>query len=293
MSIATECMTVNIHMGMWEARKQDKAAGQEVSANANAKPGTASVNKQIIPKEALAKIQARYSAIYNHVRVHTVPWKDNGDRLLSRKMWTRFIEIYEELAAAFNKEVNDWVENEYPVLLGKAQFDMGALFNPNDYPDPHVIKGKFYVRLVMDAVTEAGDFRCNLKDTDVADRIRKDIEANIGQRLKKAQGEVWGKLANMVAHYAERMKSDGRLYESTRDNLIELCDILPGLNVFDDPDLRAMGKEIKQRLGGYDTADLRKDKDLKSAAAAEADEILERMSGFLKAFNNDTGDDKD
>ena len=284
MSIATECMIVNLHMGMWEARKLDREAGAKVAKDSGAEGDVARVNKLIIPKEALAKIQGKYSAVYNHFRLHTLPWKDNGDRLLSRKMFAYFIERHEQLVAEFKTEIEHFINVTYPPLLGAAQFRMASLFKATDYPTPDVIRGKFYAQLEIDAVTTADDFRCNLKDTDEVEKIKAQIEANLNDRIGKVQVEVWSKLAKAVEHYAERMKADGKLYDSTKDNLIELCDILPGLNITNDPNLKAMGKAIKERLGALDIADLRKDKAAKTAAAQEADDIVEQMKGFMAAF---------
>ena len=124
-------------------------------------------------------------------------------------------------------------------------------------------------------------------DADTVASIQEKIEANLNERVGAVMSKVWQQLYKLVEHYAERMKADGRLYDSVRDNLIEMAEILPGLNVLNDPNLRQIGKDIRARLGGYDVKDLRHKKkgdELRAAAAAEAEEIMETMKGFMTAM---------
>jgi predicted DNA-binding transcriptional regulator YafY len=83
------------------------------------------------------------------------------------------------------------------------------------------------------------------------------------------------------------MGSDGVFRDSTVRNLEEIVDLLPGLNLLDDPDLEAMRLDVKARLAGYDPKDLRKDTAVRAEAAREANEIMERMAGFMSAFGGE------
>jgi len=286
MSIATDCMLVNLHRGAWEARKLDKEKSREVAADSGAAPDAVNVNKLIIPKEAMSKVNAASGAVYNHYILHTLPWKDNGDRLLSRKVYMKFIAEHEGLVHLLNAEADNFAFTVYPGYRAQAQFRMAGLFRVNDYPDPTEVRAKFYARMEIDAVTEASDFRVKV-DAEQSQRIQAQIEANLNARVGEVMNKVWGQLSKALEHYAERMRADGRLYDSVRDNLIDLCDILPGLNILNDPNLAKLGKEIKARLAGYDVKMLRDPKVgkvLKEQAATQADEIIEQMRGFMTAF---------
>ena len=296
MSITTECMVVNLHRGMWEARKLDREKSREVAANSGAAQDAVNVNKLIIPKEARDKVFSAAGAIYGHYILHTVAWKDNGDRLLGRRIYMQFIEEHERLVKLFNTEADTFAFTTYPAYRARAQFRMAGLFKASDYPTPEVVRAKFYANLEVDAVTDPSHFLVKL-DSEQQQRIREQMEANLNTRLTAAMGKVWQQLADAVEHYAMRMKETkegGRLYSSTKDNLMQLCDLLPGLNILGDPNLTKMGKEIKKRLEGFDIEEMKKPKTgavLKSAAAAEADEIVARMRGFMTAFGQVTDDE--
>jgi BioD-like phosphotransacetylase family protein len=219
----------------------------------------------------------------NHFYDNTLPWKDNGDRLLTRKTFQRFIQEHEKLISEFNNEVQKFIDVNYCAAREKAAFRMGELFNPRDYPAADELRYKFSANLDVDAVTTANDFRVQMSGPE-QDRIRADIEAKTAERLGKAMQSVWTRLADTLGHFAERMTSDGALYESTIKNLEEIVEILPELNVLNDSNLDKIRDEIKATIVGYDIKDLRKHPEVRSIAASEAKRIMDDMRGFMTAF---------
>jgi len=283
MSIANECMLVNLQVGLWMGYRLDKEASRQVTENAGAELDAARVNKHLIPKESLKPVQSAASSIRSHFYNKTLPWKDNGDRLLTRKMFTKFVEEHERLAHEFNKEVDEFANKAYLRAKDQAAFRMGELFNPDDYPAADVIQRKFYVHLDIDAVTEAGDFRVEMDAAHVKD-IQQSMKRAMGDRINKAMGDVWARLADTLGHYAEKMSGDAIFRDSTVRNLEEIVEILPDLNILDDPNLEAIRMDIRQRLIGIEPKQLRTDKGTRSVAADEAKRIMDQMAGFMNAF---------
>ena len=75
-------------------------------------------------------------------------------------------------------------------------------------------------------------------------------------------------------------RGDAALHHGSR----RMIEILPGINVLEDPDLTALAEDVRSKLMGYDVKDLRKNPQVRSQAAKEAQEIMERMQGFMSAF---------
>jgi hypothetical protein len=285
MSIVTKAMVLNLQIGMWKGYRLDKEASAKVTKDAGADGDAARVNKHLVPKEALKDIESASNAARNHFYSKTLPWKDNGDRLLTRLMYRDFIEEHERLVGVFKDAVEQFLTVSYPQAREKAEFRMGDLFDPNDYPPAEALRRKFYINLDIDGVTEAGDFRVTL-DAEHAGEVKESMERAMHERLGRAMRDVWSRLADVVGHFAKKMDSDDIFRDATVKNIEELVDLLPGLNVLDDPDLAAMGDEVKAKLAGYDPKDLRKKPAVRSQAAKEAKEIMERMAGFMSAFGS-------
>jgi predicted secreted Zn-dependent protease len=63
-----------------------------------------------------------------------------------------------------------------------------------------------------------------------------------------------------------------------------MLDLIPGLNVLDDPKIEQVRKMIAESLGGVDAKTIRNDGALRSQLAGEAGKIMSTMEGFMKAF---------
>jgi hypothetical protein len=161
---------------------------------------------------------------------------------------------------------------------------MGDLFDISDYPRAEELRRKFYVSLDIDAVTTSNDFRVQV-DQEHVDKIKAGMDEMFTKRLQSAQADVWRRIGEAVGRFHERMSQpDAKFRAATVDNVVDLIDEIPGLNVMDDPDIEAVRRMIKDKLLGADVEGLRKDPEYRSEMADEAKEIIDRMSGFMKAF---------
>lgn len=284
MSIVTQAMVLNLQIGIWQGYRLDKDASRKVTEDAGADNDAARVNKHLVPKEALKPVVSAANAVRTHFYAKTLPWKDNGDRLLTRLMFMSFIEEHERLVGEFHDAVDQFLTMSYPSARDQAEFRMGELFKADDYPSADQLRRRFYVNLDIDAVTEAGDFRVQMEQ-DQLDQVRQSMERAMGERIGRAMRDVWDRVREVVEKFAEKMADGEAIFrDSLVGNITEIVDLLPGLNVLDDPDLKAIGDDIKARLGGYAPKDLRKNVAVRTQAAKDAAEIMERMSGFMSAF---------
>lgn len=284
MSIVNECMIVNVRINMWLGYRHDKAASQALVAQAHAEADAARVNKHIIPKEALKDIVSAATAVRTHLYTKTMPWKDNGDRLLTRKLHFKFMEEHNDLVANFDSAVDSFLKNAYTQERERAAFRMGTLFNENDYPTVSELRRKFAIALDIDAVTTANDFRVQM-DEKAREQVRQSMEAAMQDRVNRALGDVWTRLAEKLGHYAKTMSEEDKIFrDTTVTNLEEIVDMLPDLNIFGDKQLAQMGEEIREKLIGYTPEQLRKEPGTRAYVAEEAQNIMSVMGGYMKAF---------
>jgi len=286
MSLATKAMIIDVSLGMWEGFKLDKTVSERVNSEARAKAGTVRATKRIVPAEIFKSLITARNAIKALVEAHTLPWKDNGERILMRNMFTRFVEQYGTLEKNFVAAADEFCDRLYPAARERAAFNdtgMGALFNPDDYPAPDTLRHKFYVTLRYEPIPEAADFRVQLDEAHV-DAIKKQMEETMNERLGVAMKDVWLRLITVIQHYADKMADTKAIFrDSTVNNMIELVDTLPGLNIMGDPNLKAIRRRLAETLYQVDPDTLRKDDTARAQAAADAQAILEDMKGFLGA----------
>lgn len=283
-TLTERAMVMNLSISIWQGYRLDKAASAKVTADNGAAADAARVNKHLVPKEALAPVVTAANAIRTHFYENTLPWRDNGDRLMTRKLYMGFIETHERLASVFREEVEIFLTKRYPSAVEQAGFRMGELFKQDDYPAVSELRRRFAVHLDIDAITTADDFRVQI-DQEQVDKVKASMESAAERRVQAAMADVWKRLAETVGYFLERMdKPDAIFRDSTIDNIAELVELIPGLNVLDDPAIEQVRQQVQARLTGVDPKDIRKNPDLRAELAGEAKQIMTQMEGFMRAF---------
>jgi hypothetical protein len=274
-------MIVDVRVSKWNGYKTDQEASNKLTREANAQAGSAVVSKRVVPKEALADITTAYNALKAHRDHHTLPWSDKGPRIMTRNIFELFMSGYGELERRFNEAVNEFITVKYPPVRDQASFRLGDLFNTKDYPPPEELRKKFRVDLDIDGITEPDDFRIALPEKEL-NQLKATMEESINRRLGSAMQDVWLRIAELLEHYIEKMDDGEAIFrDSTVNNLVDLMNILPGLNVMGDPKLKKIRQRIMETIGSYEANDLRKQSDLRAAAAKEAREIRESINEQL------------
>ena len=97
--------------------------------------------------------------------------------------------------------------------------------------------------------------------------------------------EVYERVADTLTHFHDKMADEKAVFKSsTVDNLHELVALLPALNLTNDPRLTQIGEAMERAIRGLDAPTLRKEKDTRAAVANDVKQIIDDMSGFMKAF---------
>ena len=283
-ALTERAMTMNLTISLWQGYRLDKEASRKVTADNGADADAARVNKHLVPKDYLAPVVTAANAIRSHFYDNTLPWRDNGDRLMTRILYMPFIQEHERLVTEFNEAVRVFLDEKYPTAIEKAAFRMGDLFKRDDYPPVGELRYRFRVALDIDAITTAGDFRVQI-DQEHVDKVRASMEDAAMRRVQTAQADVWRRLLEKIGNYAERLSTPDAVFrDSLIGNVEELVELIPGLNVLDDPDIEAVRLQVKAKLLGNDAKDIRKDPALREELAGEAKQIMDTMAGFMRAF---------
>lgn len=283
MSIANNTMVVNLQISMWSGYKLDKGMSQRVTTEAKADSDAARVNKHLVPKESLKEIITAAGSLRTHFYERTLPWGDNGDRLLPRLAYADFVQEHGRLEQEFNNAVDNFIKEKYLAARDQAEFRMGEMFKAEDYPEAEQLRRRFAVNIDVHGVPTGRDFRVDM-DQQTTDMLRQQIEEKNAERVSMAMRDVWERLSTVLTHFASKMADDSIFRDSTVKNLEELVEMLPALNVTEDPELEKIRQDITDTLIGYKPKDLRKDSAVRQAAAKESRRIADQMASFMGAF---------
>lgn len=262
---------VDLHIGVWTGRKMDKRVSAQIDANNNTKAKAGNYHKKLLAgTAALDDLHSLVGRVRTWHYENTLPWSDNGARLLPM---VNFFE-YKEQLSKYKQEFAECSEKfyaEYPNLVSAAAFALAGLFNADDYPSVDSIRNKNYFHAVFSPVPASGDFR-----VDIPDEYRKELEDISKQREEAAMKDLWDRLHDCLRPISEKLAgAEKQIFRDTLlGNALELCGMLTRLNITNDPKLEQARQDIEKVLSGLDPKDLRKDDALRLDTKARVDQIL-------------------
>lgn len=270
-----KAMLANLTIHQWTARKFDKTASKEVEVKHNAKDAGA-FSKRLIDKNALKPLSSLAGQIRELHYQRTLPWGDNGDRLLPSTMFMEYTAELRALRTVFETLAYEFIK-KYPSLVQAAQARLGTLYKPKDYPDINDIQRRFSVSISFLPVPEAADFRVDI-GAEEAETIRQDITAQLKKQQENMLVDLWQRLHEVISKAHERLSQpDAKLYDSLLENIRVTTRVVSKLNFTNDLYLASVLGNIEYRLCSINIESLRNSKTKRQGAAIIADEILKAI----------------
>ena len=284
MKLSDRAILVQLSISTWSANKLDKEISAETTAMKGAISNSVRTHKSLLPMcDLLDDIKKKAGLIRQQFYENTLPWSVKGVQILPTANYLTFMTDFRKERSEYETLVNRFVP-EYPQLVQDAQRFLGSAYKASDYPEAHEIADKFKMDMqVMPVPTN--DFRVDIADEELA-RIHDEVEARVKQAAQGAMMDVWQRLYDKVKHLAEKLNDPKAIFrDSTVNHLVELCELLPRLNVMDDPNLEAMRQEVEAKLAGYNPDTLRADVKVRQTVATEANDIAAKMAAFMGGLN--------
>jgi hypothetical protein len=125
---------------------------------------------------------------------------------------------------------------------------------------------------------------------DARDALAAEIETRTRETMARAQAEPLKRVAETIGALAEKLRAlqahqgEGRapvLRETALSNVLILADLLPSLNIHQDPALDTLAHDIKNAFKSHNVESLRTQPRAQEEAADAADDILARVAGIF------------
>ena len=280
--ITERAMLAAVHISIWTAIKHDRKVSREVAEQHGAYAGAGRYNKQLLHEaERLEVLRSLAGQIRQYFYKITLPWSDEGYRLLPAHFYFELTTKMREFELAFAQQVEEFLA-VYPSYIDRVRPELNGLFREEDYPSTDKLRNKFGVKLEVLPIPSGNDFRVTLSEEEQA-RVAREIDENVRQSLQKGTEDLWVRLKSVVSHLIDRLNEpESRFHASLVTNICELVDVLPRLNVNQDEELNHFAEEIRNRLCGFTARELKKNEILRAATVNDAAQILTDMDAVLR-----------
>ena len=290
MNLNSDAMLVSLRINAWSGRLYDRKASDLVAAQHEAIASAGRYNKRLLPKDAFAELTATISQARSTHFAQTLPWDDQGNRLLTVANYDHYTRLLDGLREKMVRERTRFIER-YQENIARARVDLGKLFRIEDYPTDEALRGRFGVRYRITPVPEAEHFIAKLAAEDT-DRVKRDIENRVRERLDDAVADLYRRLGEAISRVSERLRDDEEgkplvFRNSMIENIRELVDIAPRLNVFGDDRLASLCERVKEKIASVEPDALRPsrsfDPQTRVRVKREADALIEQFAGYFGA----------
>jgi hypothetical protein len=281
-SIASSAMLVELSISAWTARKLDKKVSAQVDLDKHAKTRAGNYNKNLLAGTGFLDTINKYAASARHWHsTQTLPWSDNGLRLLPMSNFLAYKENLVTLEKNYQALVDKFIV-AYPNLVSAAAFQLGDLFDRNEYPDAEKVATKFKFRVNYLPVPMAGDFRVDINEEAKAEIIMS-CEGLYKERLDNAMKDAWTRLHDCLLRMSERLADNEngdrkRIHDTLIDNAVELTLLLKHFNLTGDSSMETARTDLENAIKNHDADDLRESHMAREAVKTKVDAILSKFS---------------
>jgi hypothetical protein len=281
-SISSSAMLVEINRRKWNGYAVNKDATEKVKQDYNAGRKSARVNQTLLINEPLFdQVNTLYGALSTTLYHYTMPWLDRGPRLLTTKS---FFDFNQSVTAIINEIENVALPAfiaEYPNMVARAGSPdrLGALFNPEHYPDVDTLRSNYSITLKYAPVPDANDFRVDVGH-EALEMLKSSYETYYQDQLKSAYKDVWERTHEALLNMSKRLegeKKQGRFYDSLVTNVTDLVDLLDKFNITGDPEMARAKVMIDQAMRGVTIDGLKEDDHFRLETKRKVDALLQEF----------------
>lgn len=237
MSINEKAVLVKMSISQWYNHVTDKKVTEEVAIQHGIQGRTLNKYvKQILSRTALEVMRSIASDLRTYHNGKTMPWKENGVRILPAASFMEYQKNIALLRNNFELAVKTFIA-EYPTWVKKAQTDMGSLFSADDYPTVDEVKDKFSLEVSIMPFPNEADFRVDINST-VMDELRATTAHQIRTALQDATNSVRHRVLERIELLHNALADPKKVFrDETFYAVLNVAADAEKLNLTDDADL--------------------------------------------------------
>lgn len=272
-------MLTAVTIRKYEARKQDKAVTAEVNESKHARSGAARVNKDLFTKEAMAKVNEAASAARLVHYKYTMPWSDEGYRILTTELYQDFLTNIAVCRQNFLVAAAEFIRN-YESHKEEARIHLGNMWDANDYLPAADLINKFSFDVKLMPLPQATDFRVDIADEEIK-MIQADIEQRVTASLADGLKAPIEKLFKAVTAMSEKLSDPEAQFQYTLiENVRDIAALLPRFNFLNDPHINQLASDASQ-LTAYSADQLRTNPSARQHVVTHANALINKAQSWL------------
>ena len=275
LTLRSRAMLVTINISVWNPKRKDVSASLDTLIRNSASTKAGAFIKNLLPDGAVDDVKRLEQRIRATFYKWTLPWRDNGIRILPSAAWADFSSEIKTLRSEFEAAVGEFLLN-YDTHRAKAQRTLGGLFNPSDYPPVALVRTKFGVNVSWHPLPDGQDFRVDIPEQDLQE-VLDGMTQGLTESLHLGAQDLRKRFVDALFNIVDRLYVTDRIFrDSLIINLRELCDTATKLNLTGDLEIESLIRSSKT-ISEADPDDIRNDDSLRESVCNAARAVLAKI----------------
>jgi hypothetical protein len=279
MSLTSKAMLAKVSCSIIGQKKKDEHATFASNQHLQTSENAGHYQKTRISRENIIDVIRPRDAAMNLHRRMTTPFTSDHWGLISADLVMEYSKEMGIFKIQFEDAVVD-VVNRWDAIVADEQKRLGPIFRADEYPDKSIVAEEFSFSHELKPVPDEGHIVVDL-ESEVLDDLRENLRKQNEKNLKRSVTDMWNRLFEPVNNMAEICLNDKKVFGSLLEKVEDIVDIIPSLNIIDDPHIADMADEIKNKLLVHTTGQIRDDKILKHKLGKDADDLAKNIRGFM------------
>lgn len=282
--LENQALIVKLKIGGPRGSAPDSEVAEKIIHDHGAGEGVASFSKRILPKEMWSEMTPITYGMRSFFYQHTVAWGEDGGRLLAIGNFDWFRTRMEEMTLQF-EDAKARMINDYSYWCQQAEKNLGTLYRPEDYQSLEQFKLSMYVNIEYEPVPTSNHLVVKLGQAQLS-QVKKKLDQKNNERLRLASNDLYTRITAAIRTVADRLdpeKFDRGIRQSIIDDLSNIAELVPTLNVMGDDNLSKLCEEVRELIDGVSANELRP-KDASNFNKDKSDDLREQLDEMSEKF---------
>lgn len=278
-TLPERALTVRVRISRYRPYKFDEEATREVRERAGVKDAGRFNKRLLAGCTELNCCNRAFDRVYDYVLKNTLPWLDDGQRVLPIETVRDFSGELEKLIMEAKQTVAD-LKRAWPELVEADLYRLGSLGRRSDYPPADIMESKWHISVLYQPIATSFDFRSAMPEgaEDTLDEALREAEENCSVYLLRELLDPVQKIAEKLA------EPHSSVTPAMLRNMDELCERVRRLNFSRDRAVATMADDLQVAVrrmrnsiyGGWDPCGYAREE-----GRNELKEITKKFAGFM------------
>jgi hypothetical protein len=278
-SLSEKAILIKVSISHMRNQRKHAMETEKVLRENGARNSAGRVSVKIIDSYLYEEYEACIWRLRDYMYKETLPWADGGYRIV---LVTRYPEVMTKIGQLTGQieAVKAQIIEKWASLMADTKRSLNGLFMSSMMPSVEDFERAHSITVDVDGIPEGKDWRSDLVDPADSEAIREKMEQQNAKKLQAAMGDIWSRVETVVGAALKTLSDpDKSFHSSLINNIKDLCDAIPSLNIADDPKINDCAARMREHLAGLDVKTIKKDLSVRAEAARKAASIMGEYFG--------------